>query len=276
MIPFQTSEIAARRLLNLELRRTDPRLLRGTFTVHSGTNWIHWSFSAGDRVTMMLPTEGVTGPFIIEAVEGDLANGTITMTVREDPDAVYSDSFDLLPVGTLSGKVRTGIGIVRGGDDGISVRWVAVGQEPIQLEGQPEGFLLRVITVLGLSVTPGTTPVYRIGTTGWSEVAATARTMPGVQGPAIAAGLVEGEWNVKFLVFNASYEDANTVFVTFAARTGVGTDEIPYVYHDPKQATFPPPVAPWSLLNLLVEIAPDDTTPGVEGQMQWIVEQVEP
>lgn len=108
ILPFQTRELTARRLMALELRRSAPGLRRGTCTLRRGAGWAHWRLKAGHRIRMNLDFEGFDDTVLLESVVPDANNGTVAIGFRHDPDSIYSDRLDILPVG-LVGTKFTGI-----------------------------------------------------------------------------------------------------------------------------------------------------------------------
>ena len=132
VLPFQISEINARRRMNTILRRLSPGLLVGSFTIGRGTNWAHWNLTAGDRIIINHPIDGVINKtFIIESIS-PLIDSQLAISAKEDPEEIYSDSFDLLGEGLVANRSRIynenlGLNIIGSG----SWRSVSVGDQNI-------------------------------------------------------------------------------------------------------------------------------------------------
>ena len=100
VIPFQNSELAAKRLLAIELLRSSPELIRGQFVVHAGPDFSYFRLlRAGKRVRLDIADDGIAADFLIEKADGDLDQGVISLIVREDPEDIYADEIVIGPVG---------------------------------------------------------------------------------------------------------------------------------------------------------------------------------
>ena len=107
ILPFQISEISARRRMNTVLRRLSPGLLVANFSIGKGDNWENWKLTAGDRIEINHIPDGVLNKiFIIESIE-PLIDSQLAIVAKEDPDLIYSNSFDLLGPGLVDDRTRT-------------------------------------------------------------------------------------------------------------------------------------------------------------------------
>ena len=95
VLPFQNSEVAARRLLAKYRRRNHPDRKRLKFAVNrGGPSWSNFDLEAGDRIILNIPIEDLDNEIYRIVTVGANLDATVSLEVIEEPDSVWEDSFD--------------------------------------------------------------------------------------------------------------------------------------------------------------------------------------
>ena len=102
VLPFCNNEIVGRRRMRTLLKRLTPGLLLGNFSIDASNDLRYYDLTAGDRININHELDGVKNKiFIIDNIQP--INGTeLALTVKEDPNSIYDNSFDLLGPGLVA------------------------------------------------------------------------------------------------------------------------------------------------------------------------------
>ena len=257
-IPGQTTQITARRVMTIQLRRSADNLLKGTLVLGPGPGHRNFGLVAGQRVRCDFDTEDIDSTFVIMEVSKSFDNQLVSLSVREDPDVIYSDGPEMVPTPTdMPGtppvtprpviQVAAGHRVLYDSAEGTTFQ-VGLVQRP--------ALWIRGIRALG-----GGTLVYRAGSGAWTVVDSSADL--------ITDNPVAG-FDVYFIRLALSQP---ATIITFASRTGAGTDADPYVYNDPTPFSVSSDPRPEDF-NRIETRDPNDTDGGVEGEL-WITVSTE-
>jgi len=129
---------------------------------------------------------------------------------------------------------------------------------------------LSTLRLINARATGGAILVYKFSNSDWEEVQATGSPAEGSLIIVEELADMPDHFNIGFAIAKVGLP---TNYVILAARTGKGTEESPYKYHDQQQIALREDLKP-SDVNKLVDEQPEGNSPFSEGVIEWQVQEL--